>query len=128
MADTLNDKARELFDGTNFVTLSTIEPDGHPQSSVVWAKMDGDDVVFSTVKGRRKHGNLTRDPRVTLCVFDQENPYAYAEVRGTATIVDDPEGALIQELSHKYTGQPWKEHGPAERVIVRVSPAKVYTR
>ncbi|GAA1571711.1 PPOX class F420-dependent oxidoreductase [Actinomadura kijaniata] len=128
MADALNDKARELFDGTNFVTLSTIEPDGHPQSSVVWARTDGDDVVFSTVKGRRKHGNLTRDPRVTLCVFDQENPYAYAEVRGTATIVDDPEGALIQELSHKYTGQPWKEHGPAERVIVRVSPVKVYTR
>lgn len=124
----LTDKARELFDGTNFVTLSTIDPDGQPQSSVVWARVDGDDILISTVKGRRKHANMERDARVTLCAFDQDNPYVYGEIRGTATITDDPDGSLIQELSQRYTGQPWKEHGPAERVIVRVSPTKVFTR
>ncbi|MFC9973641.1 PPOX class F420-dependent oxidoreductase [Spirillospora sp. NPDC127200] len=124
----LNDKARELFDTTNFVTLATINPDGAPQASVIWAKVDGDDIVFSTVKGRRKHRNIERDARVNLTTFDLSNPYVYAEVRGTATITDDPEGALIQELSQRYMGEPWKEHGPAERVIVRVTPEHVYTR
>ncbi|MEU5876688.1 PPOX class F420-dependent oxidoreductase [Spirillospora sp. NPDC047279] len=125
---TLNDKARELFDATNFVTLATINPDGAPQASVVWAKVDGDDVVFSTAKGRRKHTNMLRDPRVNLTTFDTADPYVYAEVRGTASIVDDPDGRLIEELSRRYTGKPWEEHGPVERVIVRVTPNHVYTR
>jgi PPOX class probable F420-dependent enzyme len=124
----LDDKARKLFDSTNFVTVATINPDGAPQASVVWAKVDGDDVVFSTVKGRVKHRNMVRDPRVNLTAFDLQNPYVYAEIRGTAAIVDDPEGALIDELSRRYTGKLWEEHGPAERVIVRVTPTHVYAR
>ncbi len=40
------------------MTVATIDPDGKPQLSVVWAKHDGDDVLFSTIKGRRKYANL----------------------------------------------------------------------
>ncbi|MQY04364.1 PPOX class F420-dependent oxidoreductase [Actinomadura macrotermitis] len=125
---TLNDKARTLFDGTNFVTIATINPGGEPQASVVWAEVDGDDVLVSTAKGRRKHTNLLRDPRVNLSVYDLNNPYDYAEIRGTATIVDDPEGELIQRLSQKYTGEPFEDAPGNERVIVRVTPDKVHTR
>ncbi|MEV4254154.1 PPOX class F420-dependent oxidoreductase [Spirillospora sp. NPDC049652] len=124
----LNDKARELFDGTNFVTVATLNPDGGPQASPVWAKVDGDEIVFSTVKGLRKHSNLLRDPRVNLTTYDMADPYSYAEVRGTATIEDDPEAELIEELSQKYTGGPWRPQGPEERVIVRVTPSYVHTR
>jgi PPOX class probable F420-dependent enzyme len=124
----LDDKARTLFAPPNFVTVATLNPDGAPQASVVWAKADGDAVLFSTVKGRRKHANLLRDPRINLTVFDIADPYVYAEVRGTATITDDPDGALIDELSRAYTGNPWKEHGPAERVIVRVTADHLHTR
>ncbi|XVQ11778.1 PPOX class F420-dependent oxidoreductase [Spirillospora sp. CA-255316] len=124
----LDDKARTLFSPPNFVTVATLDPDGAPQASVVWAKTDGDAIVFSTVKGRRKHANLLRDPRINLTVFDIADPYVYAEVRGTATITDDPDGALIDELSRAYTGNPWKEHGPAERVIVRVTADRLHTR
>jgi PPOX class probable F420-dependent enzyme len=124
----LDDKARTLFGPPNFVTVATLNPDGAPQASVVWAKADGDAILFSTVKGRRKHANLLRDPRVNLTVFDIADPYVYAEVRGTAAITDDPDGALIDELSRAYTGNPWKEHGPAERVIVRVTADHLHTR
>ncbi|MCP2337170.1 PPOX class F420-dependent oxidoreductase [Actinomadura rupiterrae] len=124
----LNDKARELFDGRNFVTVATLNPDGSPQGSPVWAKVDGDQIVFSTTKGRRKYTNLVRDPRVNLTTYDIANPYDYAEVRGTVTIVDDPDAALIEELSKKYTGGSWEEPVPADRVIVRVTPTYVFTR
>ncbi|WP_055483155.1 PPOX class F420-dependent oxidoreductase [Sphaerimonospora mesophila] len=125
----LPDSARDLFDGVNFATVASLNSDGSPQASVVWVKTDGDDILFSTVKGRRKHRNIVRDPRVSIVVIDAANPYRYAEVRGTATLADDKTGELIQELSHKYTGQDWVEADPdSERVIVRITPNKTFSR
>ena len=117
--------ARELFDGQNYVTIATIDPGGGPQTSLVWAKTDGGDILFSTIKGRRKHANLTREPRVGALVYSPADPYTYAEVRGTATITDDPAAELINELALKYTGQPFGERPGEERVIVRIRPDKV---
>ncbi|GAA2083433.1 PPOX class F420-dependent oxidoreductase [Actinomadura alba] len=125
MPQRLPDEARRLFDGTNFVTIATVDPDGGPQTSIVWARPDGDDIVFSTIKGRRKHENLARHPRVSAIVFDPADPYHYAEVRGTVTIEDDPGGSLLQELAHKYTGGSWPDSDPDRRVIVRISADKV---
>lgn len=120
---------RTLFDGVNFATVTSLNADGSPQASVVWAKTDGDDIVFSTVRGRRKDLNFARDPRTAIVVVDHVNPYRYAEVRGKVTVSADPTGALIDELSHKYTGKSWVEaHAGAERLIVRVIPERVYLR
>lgn len=120
----LPDSARELFDGVNHATVACLNPDGSPHTSVVWVKTDGGDILFSTVKGRRKHRNILRDPRVSILVMDSGNPYRYAEVRGIATMIDDPEADLIQELSRKYTGRPWDVHPDGERVIVRITPKR----
>jgi PPOX class probable F420-dependent enzyme len=122
---TLPEIARELFDRPNHVAIATIEPSGRPQTSLVWAKTDGDDVLFSTIKGRRKYANLTRDPRISALVYDGTDPYTYAEVRGVATITDDPQAELINELALKYTGQPFGYRPGEQRVIVRIVPDKV---
>jgi PPOX class probable F420-dependent enzyme len=121
----LPERARELFDGPHHVVVATIDPDGRPQSSVVWARADGDDVLFSTIKGRRKFANLTRDPRLSVLVFDPVDPYTYAEVRGTVTVTDDPAAELINELAVKYTGKPFGARPGEQRVIVRVTPDRV---
>jgi PPOX class probable F420-dependent enzyme len=118
-------RARVLFDGRNHAVVTTIEPDGRPQSSVVWVRTDGDDVLFSTIKGRRKYANLTRDPRISVLVFDTADPYSYAEVRGSAAITDDRDAELIDELAHKYTGKPFGIRPGEQRVIVRVTPDRV---
>jgi PPOX class probable F420-dependent enzyme len=127
MGQALSEAVRAYFDGTNYVTVSTINPDGGPQTSIVWARVDGDDIVFSTIKDRRKYRNIERDPRVSLITFDPAEPYHYAEVRGRAGTVDDPGGSLLQELAHKYTGRPIKDIAPERRVIVRVTPERVVT-
>lgn len=123
----LSELARDLIDGANFATVATIQPAGGPQSSVVWIKRDGDDVLFSTIKGRRKYANLINDPRVSVLVIDAADPYRYAEVRGTASISDDPQARLIEELAVKYTGDSFGSRPGERRVIVRVRPERVVT-
>lgn len=129
MAQPLPGMARRLFDGANYVTVATLNPDGAAQTSIVWTKVDGEDVVFSTIKDRRKYKNLARDPRVSLITFDPAEPYHYAEIRGRVSMVDDPGGALLQELARKYTGagDAFPDPAPDRRVIVRVTPEKIVT-
>ena len=53
MTAQLSDQAKALIDGKAFAVVATLQPDGSPQASVVWVKRDGDDLLFSTVEGRR---------------------------------------------------------------------------
>ncbi|MEV0165090.1 PPOX class F420-dependent oxidoreductase [Nonomuraea fuscirosea] len=124
----LSADVRKLLDAPNYATVTSLNPDGGPQSSVVWVRTDGDDVLFSTVKGRRKPRNFERDPRVSLLVIDPDDPLRYVEVRGRVTVTPDPEGALIEELSQKYRGRSWEDKPGTERLIIRISPDRVYLR
>jgi PPOX class probable F420-dependent enzyme len=130
MAVTLPDTAQAVLDTPEFATIATIEPDGRPHLSVVWVARDGDDVLVSTVKGRRKHRNLERDPRATVLGYLKDDPYRYVEVRGTATMVDEGGPELIQQLSRKYRGRPYTaDEGTGNvRVVVRIRPEKVVVR
>src|ERR1700752_2785168 len=53
MGFALNEEIRRLLDGRHFAVLATINPDGGPQTSAMWVGRDGDEVLFSTVAGRR---------------------------------------------------------------------------
>ncbi|MFJ3301620.1 PPOX class F420-dependent oxidoreductase [Streptomyces sp. NPDC086549] len=122
----LDDSVRTLLDGRNFASVATLGPDGAPQNSVVWIKREGDTVLFSSVGNRQKVRNLRRDPRISLSVFDLANPYASAEIRGTAEILPDEGKRLPHELSHKYLGiDPPAEKDDEVRVIIRIVPRKV---
>ena len=122
----LSEAARAMVDGKSFATVATVEPDGSPQLSVVWVTRVGDDVVFSTLVGRRKHQNLVRDNLVTLLVMPPDNPYAYVEIRGAATMDTEGGDALIEALSQKYTGQSFGNDKPGDvRVVVKVRARKV---
>jgi PPOX class probable F420-dependent enzyme len=123
---TLDDNTRQLVDGKNFGVVATLNPDGSPQTSVIWVGLDGDAVVFSARADRRKTRNLLRDPRVSLTVINAANPYQTVEIRGTAEVIEDPERSLSFRLSHKYAGEdPPPEPPEVRRVIVRITADKV---
>ena len=125
----LTDLARELLDRNTFVVLSTLNPDGSPQSSVIWAKRDGDTLVFSTILGRRKTRNMQRDPHVSACFYDPADPYRYVEIRGTVSMTTEGGPELIQELSRRYDGEPFTESSPDNvRVVCRLTPRRVVGR
>src|SRR5262249_7079532 len=96
------------------------------QASVVWIARVHDTPVFSITSRRQKARNLARDPRVTVTVFDANNPYQSVEIRGTAELIEDSEKQLPKVLSHKYLGIDPPDESPEEsRLIVRVTPERV---
>ncbi|MFE1886230.1 PPOX class F420-dependent oxidoreductase [Streptomyces diastatochromogenes] len=130
MPAALPDRLKSLLDAPVFIVVGTLQPDGSPQLSPVWVKRDQDQIVFSTTVDRRKKKNLDRDPRVSVVVQDPQEPYVYAEIRGTAEMSTQGAEELIDELSLKYTGKKYAEFNPAsaqdaDRVIVRITPEKV---
>ena len=68
--------------GRNFAALTTMGSDAHPSTHVMWVDCDDQHVLINTERHRRKFVNLTRDPRVTVMVWDAESPYRFVEVRG----------------------------------------------
>lgn len=129
MSIELPDPARQLADAPTYAVLSTLNPDGGPQSSIVWIKRDGDELMFSTIRGRRKTRNLERDPRVSVLLYDPANPFSYAEVRGEVSLHEAGGRELIDELSMKYNGTSYpQEPEGTVRVVCRVRASRVVIR
>ena len=128
MTAVLPPMARRLFDAPVYAVLTTLNSDGSPQSSVVWVRRDGDDLLMSTIRGRRKAANMSRDPRISLCAYDPADPFQYVEVRGTVALSEQGGDELIDALSRAYVNKPWV-HRPAEvRLVVRLTPSNVVER
>jgi PPOX class probable F420-dependent enzyme len=121
MSISLSDATLALLDGRNYAVLATVNPDGSPQTSVMWVGRDGNDLLFSTVEGRVKHRNMRRDPRVSVAVIDSSDPENYVELRGRVSMTPDVGRALDTRLSWKYDGQdPGQDRPGAVRVVVRM--------
>lgn len=120
---------RRLATERNFAALTTLMPDGQPQTQIMWVHADDEHLLINTEAGRQKFRNVQRDPRVTVTVIAAENPYQYVEARGRVveTIGGDPARADIDELSQKYEGTPYGAPiGPGGRVILRIAVDKVH--
>ena len=121
MSIPLSEAILALLDARNYAVLATINPDGSPQTSVMWVGRDGNDLLFSTVEGRVKHRNMRRDPRVSVAVIDSSDPENYVELRGRVSMTPDVGRALDTQLSWKYDGQdPGQDRPGAVRVVVRM--------
>jgi len=115
--------------------LTTVMPDGQPQSSVVWVDYDGCYVLINTTLERQKGRNMYANPKVTLLVIDPTNSSRWIEIRGRVlelTPICAEEHA--DKLTHRYN--PAKQHFygdiyPVEqkfketRVIARIEPVKI---
>jgi PPOX class probable F420-dependent enzyme len=121
----IDQDVKSLAQAPNFAALTTLLPDGQPQTNIMWVDCDDLHVLVNTELHRQKFLDVERDPRVTLSIWDRDDPYHYAEVRGRVTGVTRGEEARahVDRLSNKYTGQ---DYDPAriqsERVILHIAP------
>ena len=84
-SDSITDPSvAELFEGKNFAFLATLMKDGTPHVTPTWVDIDksNNTILINTAKGRVKHKNISRDPRVGVSVVDSSNPYHMVSVRG----------------------------------------------
>jgi PPOX class probable F420-dependent enzyme len=86
--------------------LTTMGPDGGPESSLVWVDFDGQCARVNTTLERRKGRNLLANPKVSLLVVDPDDTARFLQVRGDAELVTD--GALehLDALTRRYTRHP----------------------
>jgi len=104
-----------------------------PAMTVVYYVVDGDDMLVSTMADRAKAKAVQRDPRVSVCVLNEQWPLSYLQVYGRAKLDDDPaQGAdLLRKVIELMAGEPMPEEKfPAiekmarqeKRVVLRVTP------
>jgi PPOX class probable F420-dependent enzyme len=131
----IDESVRYILRGPHLSVLATTGPDGRPQTSVIFVKQDGDEILFSTIKGRRKTINMMRDTRVNLLIhglppdrpnYSGDGPN-YVAISGTVELTDDPGGAFHEEMYGLHMGgaTPPPEPG-AQRVTVRIAPQRIY--
>lgn len=86
--------------------LTTLMPDGQPQSSLMWCDCDGQCARINTTAERRKGRNMLADPRVTLLIVDPDDTSRYIEIRGRVELTQEGAIAHLDELTRQYTEHP----------------------
>lgn len=120
----LDQRIIELARGVNYAVITTLLPDGTPHSNVMWVDTDGEHILMNTEIHRQKFLNIQADPRVTIVIIREGDPYHWAEVRGRVTEVIGGQEARdhIDSLSVKYFGRHYTSTIRSERAILKITP------
>lgn len=135
MAERMSDAEVRSFlsSGTRTGKLATVRPDGSPHVAPIWFVLDENgDVVFNTGRNTVKGRALCRDPRVSMVVDDEEPPYAYVRVDGTAELSEDLDEMLpwAMRIAARYMGEDkadayGRRNAVEGEMLVRVRPSKI---
>lgn len=127
--DAIPDTHTDILEKKSFAHLSSLGPDGAPQSHPVWFDAADGQLLVSTGTDRQKYRNIRRDPRVSVSILDPDDPYRYLEVRGRVVEIEpDPDKAFLDRLARKYLDQdtyPYEERRGVERVVLHIRPDHV---
>ena len=114
--------------------LTTVMPNGQPQSSIVWVDFDGVFLLVNTALERSKGRNMQANPRVSLLVIDPQNSNRWIEVRGLVVeITRAGAEAHADLLAQRYCGKSrfyggvlsMEQRERETRVIAKIEPIKV---
>ncbi len=99
--------------------LTTVRPDGQPQSSYVWFHFDGDDLVVRSQPGAGKVRNIRANPKVSFHLDgDRTMGGDVVTIDATAEILD---GELEPGRADAYVAK----YGDAIRDILRETPEQL---
>ena len=128
----------KFFRGKNFGFLGTVNKDGSPQVTPTWIdiieKEENEDgreeiILINTAMDRLKQKNVSRDPRVSISMVDEDNPYSMVTIKGRV-VEQTTEGAdeHIDKLAKRYlNADRYPAHSPSvKRIILKVKPEKIF--
>lgn len=116
---------RVVEQATQGVLCTVRHSDGKLSANPVGYTWDGEVFRISTLKSRVKYKNVLADSRVALCIVSPEDSTVYVEVRGHATLEDDPDRTYMRHQFRTQSGvEPPDDLDPpeAERVIIVLRP------
>ena len=112
--------------------LGTVRADGRPHVAPIWFDLDGDTLMFTTGESTVKGRNMLRDPRVSLCIEEEDPPFHFVLIEGTSELTADDPDLLYwaTRLGGRYMGADRaEEYGQRNAVegelLVRVTPQRV---
>jgi PPOX class probable F420-dependent enzyme len=120
-----------LLTGKNFAHLAVIRPDGTPHASVVWIDAADGRVLVNSAVGRVKDRYLRIDPRVSVTVHDERDPYRWIRIDGEVEdfVTGEEAERHIDGLNRRYhDGEAWVYNTDQQRVIYRIRPRRVLRR
>jgi general stress protein 26 len=122
----LDPAIRDFARGTNFGSISFHLADDQIGTHVMWVDADDDHLLINTEVHRAKYRAIEADKNVTIAIWDKDNAYRYAEVRGT--VVGEIRGQAardhIDACSRRYTGVDYQGEITSERVILQIEPVR----
>lgn len=92
---TLTASQRAFVEEPRFGVLATSMPDGRIQQTVMWYELRGDTIMMNTVPGRVKEQNVSRDPRVSVCI---EDGYRFLTIQGRVIETIDDQAIAVEDI------------------------------
>ena len=127
----MDPEARKLLESDRLVHMVTLNPDGSPQLSCVWAGLDGDEIVTGHLPRNQKVKNVERDPRVVLSIegtdLSDMGLRQYLVVHGNARVQEGGAAEVLQRLAHTYLGPDVKfppMDDPPPGYVIRTTPER----
>jgi len=116
----------KLAQGVNYAALTTLFPNGSPQTQLMWVDSDKEFLYINTEIHREKYKNVDNDSRISILIWKNDDPFKYVEVRGN--VVDSSGGQdarnHIDKLSEKYFNKPYPFTVQTERVVLKIKATK----
>jgi PPOX class probable F420-dependent enzyme len=133
MSTPIPESHRDLLTRPIHGVLTTMMPNGQPQSSLVWCDEDGECARLNTSRERQKGRNMSANPKVSLLVVDPQDTSRYIEIRGDVELIEA--GALdhLDQLTRAYTPHPHyygyvypiEQQQRETRIICRIHASKI---
>ena len=133
MVNEIPESHLDLVEKPHHGVLTTIMPNGQPQSSIVWCDYDGDKILINTTKERQKGKNLLKNSKISLLIIDPKDLDRFLSIRGDVEIIE--KGALdhLDQVTRKFTKYdhyygniyPLEQKNKETRIICKINPKKI---
>jgi PPOX class probable F420-dependent enzyme len=123
---------RAFLERPAFAALATVSPGGAPQLTMMWYRLEGDEIHMVTPAATQKVRNLERSPRAAIVVTDPGDPYRYLELRGAVEVRREPStiAAELRQIAARYIGERAEAYtaarDPNTRALIVFRPDRIH--
>ncbi|MGJ3238060.1 MAG: PPOX class F420-dependent oxidoreductase [Anaerolineae bacterium] len=125
-----------LMDTMRTGKVATVRADGRPHLAPIWYIYEEGKLYFNTWHESVKGQNITRDGRISICVDEEQPPFAFVIIEGSAEVVPVTPAERLTwstRLARRYMGDDLAEqygqrNGVEGELLICVTPDKIIAK